>query len=71
MSHSIPDPPSVSYWEASPDFRALCRRKLPADAYAWAEPQLAAMGERAAIASASSSTTPRIARWSASRTAPG
>lgn len=48
MSSHIPDSPNVSYWEASPDFRALCRRKLSADAYAWAEPQLAAMGERAA-----------------------
>ncbi|MBV9497502.1 MAG: acyl-CoA dehydrogenase family protein [Acidobacteria bacterium] len=45
----IPEPPHVSYWEASPDFRALCRRKLSDDAYAWAEPQLAAMGERAAL----------------------
>src|SRR5215203_2219684 len=48
MSTHIPDSPTVSYWEASPDFRALCRRKLSADAYEWAEPQLAAMGERAA-----------------------
>jgi acyl-CoA dehydrogenase len=48
MSHSIPDPPSVSYWEASPDFRALCKRKLSASTYSWAEPQLAVMGERAA-----------------------
>jgi acyl-CoA dehydrogenase len=48
MSTHIPDSPDVSYWEASPDFRALCRRKLSADAYSWAEPQLAAMGERAA-----------------------
>ena len=48
MSTHIPDSPTVSYWEASPDFRALCRRKLSADAYALAEPQLAAMGERAA-----------------------
>jgi acyl-CoA dehydrogenase len=48
MSTHIPDAPNVSYWEASPDFRALCRRKLASDAYAWAEPQLAAMGERAA-----------------------
>jgi acyl-CoA dehydrogenase len=48
MSAHIPDAPNVSYWEASPDFRALCQRKLSADAYAWAEPQLAAMGERAA-----------------------
>ena len=49
MSDSnIPDPPSDSYWDSSPDFRSLCRRKLGDDAYAWAEPQLAAMGERAA-----------------------
>lgn len=44
----IPDPPSQSYWTASPDFRALCRRKLSPDAFAWAEPQLSAMGETAA-----------------------
>lgn len=43
----IPDPPSESYWTASPDFGALCKRKLSADAFAWAEPQLAAMGEAA------------------------
>ena len=48
MSSHIPEPLSISYWEASPDFRALCRRKLAPDAYAWAEPQFAAMGERAA-----------------------
>ena len=49
MSDShIPEPPSESYWDASPNFRALCRRKLSEAAYAWAEPQLAAMGERAA-----------------------
>lgn len=44
----IPESPRQSYWDASPDFRALCRRKLSAEAYAWAEPQLEAMGERAA-----------------------
>jgi acyl-CoA dehydrogenase len=44
----IPDAFSVSYWDASPDFRALCRRKLAPSAFSWAEPQLAAMGERAA-----------------------
>lgn len=44
----IPDPPSISYWEASPVFRALCQRKLSGAAYAWAEPQLETMGERAA-----------------------
>jgi acyl-CoA dehydrogenase len=44
----IPEQPTESYWSTSPDFRALCQRKLSADAFAWAEPQLAAMGERAA-----------------------
>ena len=43
----IPEPPDQSYWETSPDFRALCRRKLAPEAWEWAEPQLAAMGERA------------------------
>lgn len=40
----IPDPPDVSYWDASTAFRELCRRKLDPSA----EPQLIAMGERAA-----------------------
>jgi len=44
----IPDSPTASYWDASPDFRALIRRKLSDAAYQWAEPQLATMGERAA-----------------------
>ncbi|HEX7809648.1 MAG TPA: acyl-CoA dehydrogenase family protein [Thermoanaerobaculia bacterium] len=44
----IPESPSESYWTASPDFRALCKRKLSAAAYDWAEPQLEAMGEKAA-----------------------
>ena len=44
----IPDPPTDSYWDASPDFRKLCRRKLGEAAFAWAEPRLAAMGEQAA-----------------------
>lgn len=44
----IPDAPTESYWTASSDFRALIRRKLPDDAWDWAEPQLAAMGEIAA-----------------------
>jgi acyl-CoA dehydrogenase len=45
---SIPPAPTESYWSASPDFRNLVRRKLSDEAWAWAEPQLAAMGERAA-----------------------
>ena len=45
----IPEPPQVSYWDASPKFRALCQRMLGDDAWRWAEPQLASMGERAAI----------------------
>ncbi|HYI10418.1 MAG TPA: acyl-CoA dehydrogenase family protein [Thermoanaerobaculia bacterium] len=44
----IPATPTESYWTASPDFRALCRRKLTPEAWSWAEPQLAAMGETAA-----------------------
>ena len=44
----IPEPPSQSYWDASPDFRALCKRKLTEADYAWAEPQFSSMGERAA-----------------------
>ena len=45
----IPEPPSVSYWEASPHFQRLCRSKLCDGAWRWAEPQLQSMGERAAI----------------------
>jgi acyl-CoA dehydrogenase len=48
MTSFIPEAPSESYWTASPDFRALVRRKLSAEAFAWAEPKLEAMGERAA-----------------------
>jgi alkylation response protein AidB-like acyl-CoA dehydrogenase len=44
----IPDPPHENYWDVCPDFRALCRRKLSAGAFAWAEPQLSAMGEQSA-----------------------
>ncbi len=45
----IPEPPHISYWDASPQFRALCRRKLDDAAWQVAEPQLRSMGERAAI----------------------
>src|SRR5713226_2191254 len=45
----IPEPPRVSYWEASPHFQRLCRSKLCDGAWRWAEPQLQSMGERAAI----------------------
>lgn len=49
MSESlIPAPPGENYWDVCPDFRALCRRKLSDAAFAWAEPQLSAMGEQAA-----------------------
>jgi alkylation response protein AidB-like acyl-CoA dehydrogenase len=40
----IPDPPNVSYWDASPILRDICKRKLDASY----EPRLIAMGERAA-----------------------
>src|SRR5260221_3861133 len=48
MNH-IPEPPNVSYWEASPLFRKVVRRKLDDAAYAWAEPQLIDMGNKAAF----------------------
>jgi alkylation response protein AidB-like acyl-CoA dehydrogenase len=48
MEH-IPDSPRISFWEASPLFRALILRKLDDGAWSWAEPQLAAMGDRAAF----------------------
>ncbi|HEX8154493.1 MAG TPA: DNA alkylation response protein, partial [Thermoanaerobaculia bacterium] len=65
MSNHIPDPPGASYWEAQPDFQKLCRRKLDDAAWAWAEPQLAAMGERAArevapLAAVADRETPRL-----------
>ncbi len=43
----IPEPPRVSYWEASPHLQRFCRRKLGDAAWRWAEPRLASMGERA------------------------
>jgi len=45
----IPEPPRSSYWDASPHFRKLCRRKLSDAGWEWAEPQLRSMGERAAL----------------------
>src|SRR5262245_26987594 len=45
----IPEPPRVSYWDASPHCQRLCRRKLGDAAWQRAEPQLASMGERAAL----------------------
>jgi acyl-CoA dehydrogenase len=64
-SQLIPDSPTDSYWDSSPDFRALCQRKLSEAAYAWAEPQLASMGERAArevapLAAIADRETPRL-----------
>lgn len=61
----IPDAPTQSYWEASPDFQKLIRRKLDSAAYEWAEPQLAAMGEQAAkevapLAAIADRETPRL-----------
>jgi alkylation response protein AidB-like acyl-CoA dehydrogenase len=45
----IPDPPRMSYWDASPHLQRLCRRKLGDAAWAAAEPRLVSMGERAAM----------------------
>jgi alkylation response protein AidB-like acyl-CoA dehydrogenase len=48
MNAPIPDPPDISYWDASPALRELLKRKLsPAD-FAWAAPQFREMGELAA-----------------------
>src|SRR5256885_13396349 len=49
MTSHIPDSPRISFWEASPLFRRLIRGKLDDAAWQWAEPQLEAMGERAAF----------------------
>ncbi len=48
MTSHIPDPPEISYWDASPALRALLARRLPAAELLWAEPQLRTMGEIAA-----------------------
>src|SRR5262249_40213015 len=48
-SAMVPDPPRLSYWEASPHFQRLCRRKLGDTSWSWAKPQLRSMGERAAL----------------------
>src|SRR5512140_87229 len=52
MDTLIPDPPVVSYWDASPALRELLTRKLPASEFAWAEPQMREMGARAACVGA-------------------
>lgn len=44
MSSPIPDPPSISFWDASPALRAICEPRLNADEIA----QLARMGDLAA-----------------------
>ncbi|MGK2858334.1 MAG: acyl-CoA dehydrogenase family protein [Thermoanaerobaculia bacterium] len=44
----IPEPPDVSYWDASPGLRKILSTKLSAADLAWAEPQLVAMGDKAA-----------------------
>src|SRR5438477_3134353 len=45
MSAPIPDPPDISFWDASPTLRELLVRKLSPNEFAWAEPQLREMGE--------------------------
>src|SRR5262249_1778832 len=48
-SAMVPDPPRISFWDASPHLQRFCRRKLSEAAWAWAEPQFRSMGERAAL----------------------
>ena len=50
MSATIPDPPDISFWDASPTLRELLVRKLSPNEFDWAEPQLREMGELAARA---------------------
>src|SRR5438094_8170030 len=47
MSNPIPDPPTQSYWEASPALREILARKLAPAELARAEPRLREMGELA------------------------
>ncbi|MHB0972215.1 MAG: acyl-CoA dehydrogenase family protein [Thermoanaerobaculia bacterium] len=44
MTKHIPDPPEISFWDASPALRAYLERALAPAEFRWAEPQLAAMG---------------------------
>lgn len=44
----IPEAPRGSFWDASPALAAHLRRTLPEDAFRFAEPLLAEMGQRAA-----------------------
>lgn len=66
MPDLIPEAPTESYWDASPEFRKLIQRKLGnGGAWEWAEPQLSAMGERAArevapLAVTADRNTPRL-----------
>src|SRR5258706_753282 len=71
MSHHIPDSPPLSFGEASPLLRSVVRRKLDDAAWQWAEPQLAAMGERAArevapLAAIADRESPRLVTHDAS-----
>lgn len=47
MSNPIPDPPTQSYWEASPALREILARKLAPAELARAEPRLREMGKLA------------------------
>src|SRR5260221_14772131 len=64
MNAPIPDPPDISYWDASPALRDLLARKLSAAEFAWAEPQLREMGELAArvVAPLAAGADPEVPR---------
>jgi acyl-CoA dehydrogenase len=47
MDSPIPDPPTQSFWDASPALREILTRKLSAAEFARAEPQLREMGDLA------------------------
>jgi len=64
----IPERPTVSFWQTSPAFQRLCRRKLDDPEWRWAEPQLARMGERAAaevapLAAVADRESPKLVRF--------
>jgi len=66
MSGPIPDPPTTSFWDASPALREILVRKLFPAAFAWAEPQLHQMGDLAArvvppLAAIADRQSPRLA----------
>ena len=71
MTSPIPDPPAVSYWDASPILREILTSKLSPPEFSWAEPQLREMGDLAArvvapLAAIADRESPRLVTHTAS-----